>query len=164
MPKVVIKRDGLEIEAELTLDEIKSLAGLSTNGHKPVAAPVAATQEPQRTAVMPIRSKGNQRAADFPGFWRAISERAQKFLRIMREHEHGIEAHDLAPLLGFANPAQIGGLTGPGLTKVGAKYGIKSSELYRSEIVFPGGVRKRMFYPGKLTLAMTDETPPFQRG
>lgn len=162
MPKVTIKRDGLEIEAELTLDEIKSLAGLSANGQKSHAPP----PEPQRaTAITPIRGRVSTKPVpDFAGFWGAISERAQKFLRIMHEHPNGIDARDLTPLLDFTNPSQIGGLTGPGLTRIGEKYGIKGSELYRSEIIFPGGERKRMFYPGKLTLAMIDETPLFARG
>jgi hypothetical protein len=165
MPKVVIKRDGLEIEADLTLDEIKNLAGISSNGHKAsVLAP-----EPPRPApapvVTPIRGKGPQKPApDFAGFWKSISERAQTFLRIMRDNPKGIDGRDLAPLLGFTNPSQLGGLTGPGMTKIGTRFGIKSADLYRSEVIFPNGERKRMFYPGKLTLAMTDETPLFARG
>ena len=162
MPKVVIKRDGFEIEADLTLEEIKNLAGLGSSGRK--AEPPA---EPPRaaSAVTPIRGKLTPKTTpDFSSFLKDISDRAQKFLRIMRENPEGIDARDLAPLLDFKNPAQIGGLTGPGLSKVARRHGIKIADVYRSEIIFPGGMRKRMFYPGKLTLAMTDETPLFARG
>jgi hypothetical protein len=166
MPKVTIKRDGFEVEADLTLDEIKNL--FSNNGHK-ASAPAPEAPQPRSTPaplVTPIRGKATQKPApDFAGFWKSISERAQSFLRIMRDNPKGIDGRDLAPLLGFTNPSQLGGLTGPGMTKIGQRFGIKSADLYRSEIVFPNGDRKRMFYPGKLTLAMTDdETPLFARG
>lgn len=162
MPKVVIKREGLEIEADLTLDEIKNLAGLSSEQK-------AAAPEAQRASnvVTPIRGRQGaapKAAPDFASFWIDISPRAQKFMKIVRQYPNGIDARELAPKLDFSNPAQIGGLTGPGLSKVARRHGIKIADIYRSEIIFPGGERKRMFYPGKLTLAMTDETPLLARG
>ena len=157
MPKVTIKREGLTIEAEVTFNELKELVGVNTaNGHKPspLAAPLPSRPEP-----IPI-------SGDVPSldkFMASLSEKARLFISVMREHPKGIEASELAPLIGFSTANQIGGLTGPGISTMAKKLGIKPSDIYKSEIIFPGGVRKRMFYPGRL-LVQTHPEPLFISG
>jgi len=140
MPNVVLKREGgLTIEADLTFEQIKELVGV--NGHA-AAIPIRAVPEPHPQKSLPG-------IPDFEGFYSALPPRGKKFIDYMREHPKGIEASVLAPLLGFVNANQIGGLTGGGLAKMAARYSVSMGDVYATDVKFPGGKRKRMFYPGK---------------
>jgi hypothetical protein len=159
MPRVAFDRDGLKIEADLSFDELKELVGI--NGHKPAEASrqakesVSPAAKPRKRKRAPASSK---QAGDFNEFVRSLSDRAAKFVTILRQHERGIEARDLAPMLGFTDPAQIGGVTGPSISKVAGNQGIKVEHIYKSRIEFADGQRKRMFYPGKLTMGLPGKT------
>jgi hypothetical protein len=164
MPKVTIKREGgLTLEADLSFDQIKELVS-TTNGHKPEVTPVQAPHHGTRRAV----KRSPKGEPNFHAFIKGLSERALNFMKILHDHPEGIDAIALTPMLGFENPAQLGGLTGPGLSKLAEKHGIKTEDLYRSEVIFPGGVRKRMFHAGPLVAGMEwnddEKTPLFKRG
>ena len=102
---------------------------------------------------------------DVPGFLDAISPRARTFISILKANPSGIEAADLAPQLGFNNANQIGGLTGPTM-RIAERHGIASNSIYRTELTFIDQQRRRMFYPGPLTMEVRIEqfTPLFKRG
>jgi hypothetical protein len=142
MAKMVIHREGgqtIEI-SDLTLDEVKELAGL--NGHSASAHP-AAPSLPKKIAVRASDS-------DVDGFMAALTDRAKTFISILQQHPQGIEANSLAPLLGLNDPRQIGGFTGGGLAKIAKRFKIKMNDIYKSEVTFPNKKRTRMFYPGKV--------------
>ena len=149
MPKISITRpDGVTIQADLSFDEFKEVAGI--NGHKstsPVLSPPAARRG---------RPPAAEKHADIPGFIAALNDRAKKFISILKQHPKGIEARALALELGFAGPSQIGGLTGP-FSRVAGSHGIDVGDLYKSVIMTPNTDKKRMFYPGKLTLELRME-------
>jgi hypothetical protein len=158
MPKVSITRpDGVVIQADVSFEEFKELAGL--NGHKretPSIEPPA-----KRRGRPPAASKDR----DVHGFLKSISPRVKTFISVLKANPDGIEGNDLAPQLGFQNANQIGGLTGP-MMRVADRYGIAQEDIYRSEALLTGNQRRRMFYPGKLTLEVRIEqdTPLFKRG
>jgi hypothetical protein len=155
MAKVTIKREGgLSIEADLSFDEIKELMGVNGTSH------AVQTQQPELFAVPPVPRQKRRRVAtrpnikqrDFAGYYHALSTRAKSFLDSLSTRRNGISAEELAPILGFSSGNQIGGLTGPGVVKPAAMYGISAGELYSSVVTFPNGKRTRMFFPGKLLL------------
>lgn len=146
MPKISITRpDGVTIQADLSFDEFKEVAGI--NGHK-AASPILSPPAARRG-----RPPASEKHADIPGFLSVINDRAKKFISILKQHPKGIEANALAIELGFMKASQMGGLTGP-FSRVAARHGINVDDLYRSVIVTPNTDKKRMFYPGKLTLEM----------
>jgi hypothetical protein len=141
MAKMVIYREGgqtIEI-SDLTLDEVKELAGL--NGHATVTPVLPEKKVEMRVATL---------EPDVEGFLAALSDRARSFIGILKKHPEGIEANTLAPLLGLNDPRQIGGFTGGGLAKIAKKFRIKMKDIYKSEVTFPNGKRTRTFYPGKV--------------
>jgi hypothetical protein len=144
MPHVVLEREGLKLEADLSLSDIRELMGLKTsNGHMAAA--------PKESQI--VSAPGSVTAAPQDGFGlflKEISDRGRKFIHALRENPDGIEASVLATKVGFSNAVQIGGLTGGGLAKVGNRLGVPMSKIYRKEITTPNGVRTVMFYPGKL--------------
>lgn len=87
---------------------------------------------------------------DFNGFYSHLPERGKLFIKILKEHPDGIEAGEMASLLGFENANQIGGLTGGGLSKIAKRFSIKVKHVYTTDVKFPDGKRRRMFYPGRL--------------
>lgn len=149
MPHVILERDGVKMEAELSLAEIKDLMGLkSTNGHHPSAP---RTDERIAAPLLADAPTANLSAEDkLEKFLLLTSDRGRKFVRVLKEHPDGIEAKVFAEKLGFTNPTQIGGLVGGGLAKTAEKSGLDLAKLYRKEITTPDGVRTVMFYPGKL--------------
>jgi len=152
MPKVQIKgEDGIVIEADLTLAEIKQLMGV--NGHNVISPPEISPES--------AKNQKSQKQCDHHELYRHISDRARRFLRILFEHTNGIEVNALYPFLGFKSASQIGGLTGPGLTTIAKKFGFtKSSDIYISQVTFPNGARTRMFYLGKKLRSLLDNDPP----
>lgn len=152
MPKVTIKRHDITVEAEVSFEQLKELIGV--NGHKSATNP----EQPQLFEVKTPEPRKRQRSSakrpikhgDFNAFLRSLSERAKKFLETVSKHPDGIPADELAPLLGFNTANQIGGLTGPGIVKIAKAFGFEAEDIYNSPVTFPGGQRKRVFFPGKL--------------
>ncbi|MFZ0802213.1 MAG: hypothetical protein WBQ09_06100 [Terriglobales bacterium] len=141
MPKVVIHREGgdsIEI-SDLTFEEVKELAGV--NGHRHTVL----LPRRRRIATAAIETEDN----DVHGFLSNLSDRGRSFISALRNHPNGVEANDLAPLLKLNDPRQIGGFTGGGLAKIAKKYRIDMRDIYKSNVTFPEGKRRRMFYPGK---------------
>lgn len=153
MPKITIKRDNVTIEADVTFDQLKELVGVNHNGHVEAqpSLPIMEHDQPSRRIRMVATIN------DFERLWNRLSENAKRFITVIRSYPDGIEATELAPLLGLKTANQIGGLTGPGISKIAEKFGIKAEDIYRSQVIFPGGVRKRMFYPGRLVLQTNPE-------
>jgi len=153
MPKVVVERNDLRIEADLSFEQIKELIGvngyrrLAVNVGAPAASVAPATSTPPRSAPTPI-----QRLQAFQAFHRILSERGQKFIHILRLNENGIEANQLAQKLGFTEAKQIGGLTGGGVAKAARKTNVPLQDVYRTDITTIEGKRTVMFYPGSLIL------------
>jgi len=149
MPKISITRpDGVTIEAELSFDEFKEVAGI--NGHK-TASPNLSAPAARRG-----RPPAAEKLADIAGFITSLNDRAKKFISVLKHNPKGIEARPLAQELGFAGPSQLGGLTGP-LSRVASRHGINVRALYKSVLMTPNNDKKRMFYPGKLTLELRME-------
>src|SRR5579872_854038 len=138
MTRVIIKRQDMTVEAEVSFDQLKELLGV--NGHK-VDAPL----QPQLFEVKQPRKRqrlGTKRTikhGDFDAYLKSISDRARNFLDAMRAFPEGVTAGDLAPLLGFKTANQIGGLTGPGVVKIAEEFGFKAEDLYTSVVTFPAG-------------------------
>jgi len=149
MPKVLIKREGgVTIEADLSFDQLKELAGL--NGHRvPPAGDVSS-----RVSLDP--STFVDETETFRAFFKSVSDRGRKFLVVLQDHPEGIEASALATAIGFANAKQIGGLAGGGLAKVAGRYRINLGDVYRTEVTFPDANRTRMYYPGKSLLELLE--------
>ena len=147
MPHVILEREGLKIQADLSLADIKELMGVQpSNGHH-TASPKNEQQPepvPAPTLIAPASAEDSLNL-----FLRGISNRGRQFLDLLKENPAGIEAHDLSLRLGFPNPSAIGGLTGGGLAKAAKKTGVNLHRIYRKEITTPGGVRTVMFYPGR---------------
>ena len=142
MTKVLIRREGgVTIEADLTFDQVKELAGV--NGHN-YRAPVSVSASPLESIRVP----------NFTTFMETLSERGRKFVVELKARPNGIDAYEFAKLLGYQEPRQIGGLTGGGIAKAAKTTGINLRYVYRTEIKFPEGKRTVMFYPGKLLLAL----------
>ncbi len=121
------REGGQTIEiSDLTLDEVKELAGL--NVHAPSASAI-----PQKK----LNMRNDALEPDVEGFMSALSDRAKSFILILKKHPEGIEANALAPLLGLNDPRQIGGFTGGGLAKIAKKFRIKMKDIYKSEVTFP---------------------------
>lgn len=144
MAKLTIRKDNVEYALEdISMDEVKELIGL--NGHRHPqrtvlkAAPVGEVATITRSAIAP----------DFEGFYLALSDRGRKFIDTLRFSPQGIDAYDMAPLLDYQDPRQIGGLTGGGLAKIAKRFHIKLEDVYRTEVTFPDNKRKLTFYPGK---------------
>ncbi len=148
MPKVSIKREGgLSIEADLTFEQIKELVGI--NGYSSPTAHVA-RKEPEATKTRDLSDPFAPKPPNFDGFYAVLNDNGKAFIKVLREYPAGIEASELAAKMGLKDATQIGGVTGGGLAKHVMNYSISMSDVYRSEITFPGGKRRTMFYPGRL--------------
>jgi hypothetical protein len=159
MPKVTIKRpDGAIIEADLSFEEFKQVAGLEN--HRPAASPALTP---------PAKKRGRPTVAakerDLEGFLKAIGNNAKSFLKVLKAAPKGMEAGYLATAMGLHSPNQVGGVIGP-MSRMADRFGVRAEDLYRSAVTFPNKKRTTMFYPGKLTLEMRseEETPLFKRG
>lgn len=151
MPQVVLERDGLRVQADLSLSDLKELMGIkSPNGNHAVQSPKGEQQTHAQTPSIPIES-------GYQSFLDAVSERGRRFIHLLKENPSGIEVGALALQLGFHKSAQIGGLTGGGLSPMARKHSIDLSKVYRTEITKVDGKRTLTFYPGELL--RTDEKP-----
>ncbi len=148
MAKVKIRRGDAEFEiTDITFEQLKELVGMN-NGHQHMSAVPVLIEEPLRPR--PV-------GPDFEGFTNALSERGRAFLAILRQHQKGIEAHELATALGFADARQIGGLTGGGVAKIAKRFHVNLQHVYSVKVAFPDNKRTVTFYPGKLLLSTLDE-------
>jgi hypothetical protein len=145
MPHVVLERDGLRIEADLSLNDIKDLMGVksTSNGH---SAQVPASNSSAAQHWVPSSATG------YAQFMEDISDRGRKFIELLKANPTGIEANSFAAMLGFTSPSQIGGLSGGGLAKVAKNTKVDLRKIYRTEITTPNGNRTVTFYPGELLL------------
>jgi len=145
MPTVTVYRDGVRIEANLSLDDLKDLMGLkgSTTNQTPLS-------ERHRPTPAPISTPSEQ--VGYKPFLHEISDRGRDFIQVLRENPDGIEIKALASRLGFNSPTQIGGLTGGGLAKVAKRKKVDLRKVYRKVITNANGVRTLTFYPGELVL------------
>lgn len=158
MPRVVLDREGLKMEADLSLADIKELMGVrSPNGHQPYPPKDEQRVSPAAPEATPAQNSTNEER--FKTFYQGISERGRSFFDMLKDHPGGIEANAFAEQLGFTKPTQIGGLVGGGLSKIADREGLLLSKLYRKEITNPDGVRTVTFYPGKLLLQVMNEKP-----
>jgi hypothetical protein len=143
VPNVVLEREGLKMQASLTLSEIKELMGLAaSNGHKP---------EMPTPEIHPSMTQSKAEVGGgYARFIRDISDRGRLFIQTLAENPGGMEASELARRIGYTNARQVGGLTGGGLAKVAKRTGVKLEDVYRTEITAPNGIRMLTFYAGKL--------------
>ena len=146
MARVVIKREGgLTIEADLTFDQVKEL--MEVNGHGSPRKEIAPKEPPRKEA---HQQSGFHGTGDFEVFLLSLNDNGKAFIRVLTQYPVGIEVHQLATEMGLNDATQVGGVTGGGLAKHAKEHSINMSDVYRSEITFPNGERRRMFYPGKL--------------
>jgi hypothetical protein len=142
MPKLVVtKPTGERFEiSDLSLSDIKELAGLNGHGNGNLIAPSRSSVEMRAVRVGP---------ADYREFFKALTPKAKKFVAILRDNSQGISADNLAEKLGFKSGAQIGGLAGGGMGKSAKKHGVDLSQVYRREVSSENGVRQVLYFPGK---------------
>lgn len=143
MAKITItKRNGDRIEisdhTDFAFDELKELLGM--NGHAAVQSSLP------RSAQRPVLPGGEP---DYEQLKLNLTEKAIHFLSILRQHPNGIQADELAEKLHFKTSNQIGGMTGGGMGKLAARYGVKLENVYARETTFENGMRRTIYKPGK---------------
>jgi hypothetical protein len=154
MSKITIRRGDSEIvieDANFTFEQVKELAGVNGygRGHSTVAPVASSSPIPLRPITAP----------DFDGFYAAVSDRGRVFVDTLKASPKGIDAYNLATMLEYQDPRQIGGLTGGGLAKIAKRFRIKLEDVYRTEITYPENKRTVTFYPGKWLLADVQQKP-----
>jgi hypothetical protein len=153
MPKVVLERNGLKIDTDLSVADIRELMGLPA-----VAVDTSAPKNGQHPDANP--NANGAMSADpsvrFKQFLTQVKDRARTFFYELSTHPQGIEANDLAKRLGFTQPNQIGGLIAGGDLQLRAKEsGFRlRPDLYYKKITRPNGNRTLTYYPGKELLKM----------
>lgn len=146
MPKMTItKADGQVIEiSDLSFDQIKELAGL--NGHVSSGNSLRAKK---KEAAPLLGFTPAPRVNDYAGFKKALTDKARKFFRVLHDNPNGISSDRLAEALGFERGSQIGGMTGGGIVKIAATFGVDVKTLYRHEAKFSMAEGRRVtYYPG----------------
>jgi hypothetical protein len=154
MPHVVLERDGLRIEAELSLDELKDLIGVKAS--PPNQRPSATAPPPPKPEEKPVKLVtaylDSSILHGYKPFLDAVSDRGRQFIDTLKSNPDGIEASDLAALLSLDSAAQIGGITGGGLAKLAKRFQVELKRVYRTEVTKVKGQRVLKFYPGELLL------------
>ncbi len=144
MAKVTIRRGDATIEAELSVSELRELAGL--NGHGQLRE--RHSGQPEQTSPP---SGGDYEDQTLDLFFRGLSDVGRRFLHFVKAAgTDGIAAEDLVAKMGLENRYQIGGLAGGGLGKNAKRLGIDRNDLYLKEISSENGVRTVIFKPGKV--------------
>ena len=142
MPKVTIKRGGATIETELTVAELKELAGL--NGHK---GPKFFPRYPESAP----SSDQNSERESATAFFADLSEQGRQFLGFVKAAgREGLSAEGAVTNMKLPSRYSIGGLTGGGLSKLANKHGLNIRDIYKKESSSINGVRTVLFKPGKL--------------
>jgi hypothetical protein len=147
MAKITIRKSNgetLEIsDIQLTMQEIRELAGINGNGHVPPSEPVS--QSPKQIAPVRIHDE----TPDYAAFKKALSENGRKFVEVLRQYPNGIVADDFAMKIGLKDAVQIGGITGGGLSKLANRCNVELSNIYTVEKKFENGVRRTTYTPGR---------------
>lgn len=157
MPHIVLERNGVKIEGDLSLADIKELMGMaSANGnHSSAPVPIPAPRKRRGRRPKVTNTVTNSEGGDFEGFIADIADRGRLLINVLKDHPEGINAYELAKRLHFDNPVQIGGVIGgTSMSKFAAKHGIVLSDVYSRKTTFPDGVRTVTYYPGSLVLKM----------
>jgi hypothetical protein len=143
MAKIVITNKGgqtVEIsDVQLTVQEIKELAGLNGHGRGADANVVRRVRRFPRIEENP----------NYEAFGEALSDKGRKFVEVLRQHPNGISADELAEKLGLHSAVQIGGVTGGGLSKLAGRFNVGLNTIYIVEKRFENGTRRTLFRPGK---------------
>jgi hypothetical protein len=138
MAKVIIRKSGATIEAELSVAELKELAGL--NGH------TSRDHGGRETGQAPLPLDSNYKA-----FFNALSEQGKRFLHFVKAAgPKGIAAENVAKELGFENRYALGGVAGGSLGKQAKNFGIDLGDVYVKEAPSENGVKTVIFKPGKI--------------
>ena len=133
MAKVIIRKSGATIEAELTVAELKELAGL--NGHAMRGRSNGGTTQ----APLPLDS-------NYREFFSALSEDGRRFLNFVKAAgPNGIAAENVAHQLGLKNRYALGGVAGGSLGKQAKNFGIDRDDVYVKEVDSENGVRNSDF-------------------
>jgi hypothetical protein len=148
MARVTFTSQGQTFEAEVSVAELKELAGL--NGHR--LSPARAAAQPLR----PVEGSAQGKRPDINALLSMFSERARKLFHVLRTHPKGIEAKEICESLKLKNPNQVAGLIGPAAT-IMRDQGYENDDLFTTDLTFPNGVRRRMYYPGKLLLGYIEK-------
>jgi hypothetical protein len=144
MPHVTLERNGVKVEGDLSVADIKDLMGITpTNGHHVLPSK---KQQPSSLA------QEADAVEPYDQFLREISDAGRQFLELLKENPNGIDAQGVTVALRLPNRASIGGLTGGGLARVAKRTGVKLRNVYRKEITSPNGARTVTFYPCKLLM------------
>lgn len=134
MAKVIIRKSGATIEAELSVAELKELAGL--NGHH------GSGETGQ--AALPLDS-------NYKAFFNALSEQGRRFLHFVKAAgSKGVSAENVAQQLGLKNRYALGGVAGGSLGKQAKNFGIDRDDVYVKEVDSENGVRTVIFKPGAI--------------
>lgn len=151
MPQVIVERDGVRVEGDLSFEFIRELMGLSTpNGHVSTASQPVNGHSKAGTSAVPSSIPTLSAQESLNLFMREISDNGRTFISLLKESPMGIEANALAQKMGYTTPSQIGGLVGGGLAKIGKRLGVKMDKVYIKKIMNMEGKRTVMFYPGKM--------------
>jgi len=134
MAKVRITRpDGQIFDvSELSFEQLKELVGV--NGH-------ASKQGIQR---FPRLAE-----PDYVSLKKSLTDKAKKFLQLLRDNPNGISRDHLSEKLGFSSGTQLGGMTGGGIAKNAEKYHIELTDIYTLEVRHENGQRIVTYKPGK---------------
>jgi hypothetical protein len=134
MAKVRITRpDGQIFDvSDLSFEQLKELVGV--NGH--------------------VAKHGIQRFPrladpDYDALKRKLTDKAKRFLQILRDNPDGISRDHLSEKLGFRTGTQLGGMMGGGIAKHAEKYHIELTDLYTVEVRHEDGQRIVTYKPGK---------------
>lgn len=151
MSRVFLERNGLKVEADLSLEELKELMGLA-NG----AASSARRNGHQRMPPPTLPEAERSPEVRFERFLSHLKNRGRTFFDVLKAHPLGIEAGDLAQRLGFNKVTQIGGLIAGGALAFKAQSNgfTLSPDLYYTKITVPKGVRTLTYYPGEVLLEL----------
>jgi hypothetical protein len=149
MAKITIRKSNgetLEIsDINLTMQEIRELAGSTTNGN----GNAPSTTRARRLRKQSVSMRINDSTPDYAGFKKTISDSGRKFIEVLRQHPNGILADNFAEKMGLKAAVQIGGITGGGLSKVAQRFNIDLKNIYTVEKKFENGMRSTTYTPGR---------------
>lgn len=129
MAKLVIRPDGTKEISDVSIEEIKQLAGL--NGHASHTDDVSLVKNVRQKPASILATAS--REPDYEAFCKAIPDRGKNFFVVLRQNPQGISGESMAERLGFSEPNQIGGLTGASLARWAKEYNVRLTKLYVKE-------------------------------
>jgi hypothetical protein len=137
----ITEKDGRVIEvSDLSFDEVRDLLRLNGNGHsQAVTTPITVAHHQVKFTAEPEYAK----------FEIGLSDYARKFISVLHQNQAGISADLLAEKMGLKTTAQIGGVTGGGLSKLAKEFNIDLDDIYLKQVLRVNGQRIVMYKPGK---------------